>query len=48
MPPKGDARAARGAIELVVPPSVSPAAAANGNFGDKRDRWMRDVFKLEP
>ena len=48
VPRKGDASAAPGAIELVVPPSVSPAAAANGNFGVKRDGWMRDVFQLEP
>ena len=34
-------------IELVVPPSVSPAAArfeGERNFGEKLDGWMRDVF----
>ena len=44
VPRKGDASAAPGAIELVVPPSVSPAAATGGNFGDKRDGWMRVCF----
>ena len=44
VPAKGDARAAPGAIELVVPPSVSPAACADGHFGNKRDGWMSDVF----
>ena len=44
VPAKGDARAAPGAIELVVPPSVSPAACADGHFGHKRDGWMSDVF----
>ena len=44
VPAKGDARAAPGAIELVVPPSVSPAACADGHFGNKCDGWMTDVF----
>ena len=44
VPAKGDARAAAGAIELVVPPSVSPAACSDGDFGKKREGWMRDVF----
>lgn len=43
VPAKGDARAAPGAIELVVPPSVSPACASV-HFGNKRDSWMSDVF----
>ena len=43
VPAKGDARAAPGAIELVVPPSVSPACASV-HFGNKRDCWMSDVF----
>ena len=33
------------AIELIVPPSVSPAAARfDGDFGDKKDNWLKDVF----
>ena len=51
VPMKGNAGdgAANGVamIELVVPPSVSPAAArfeGERNFGEKLDGWMRDVF----
>ena len=35
----------QGAIQLVVPFSVSPAAAAV-RFVAKRDQWLRDVFNL--
>ena len=36
-----------GAIELIVPSSVSPAACkepGERNFGEKKDAWLRDVF----
>jgi G:T/U-mismatch repair DNA glycosylase len=39
------------AIELIVPPSVSPAAArfeGERNFGEKRDGWLQDVFSSTP
>ena len=49
LPMKGNTGAANGVamIELVIPPSVSPAAArfeGERNFGEKLDGWMRDVF----
>ena len=47
LPAKGDPGMADSAIELIVPPSVSPAAnrfPGEQNFGQKRDGWMRDVF----
>tara|TARA_B110001452_G_scaffold89775_1_gene73711 strand:- start:101 stop:253 length:153 start_codon:yes stop_codon:yes gene_type:complete len=49
--PRKDGRINRdsGYIELIVPPSVSAAAArfpGERGFGEKRDGWMRDVFSV--
>ena len=47
IPPKATSgkKGAGGAIELIVPPSVSPAAARfDGDFAQKRQGWMADVF----